>query len=241
MSAPAIGLRPRWAPGPSAVIDWSHPLAQGLRHCIRPIGAKVVDLVTGRDLTVDTAATTGVTQFGRALRSSGAATGAYLPLTSAPPYPLSFTWVGDADCTAATSGAGLLAFAYGTSGGWSTSPVPYIYGLDYGGGSLTGPPVSGSAFVGGLFTTTSRMTGVASATMVTGSARLYVNGLLVASTTPSLTDPTSTNFVGLGFNRYSEATRSQSATGSLGLVHSRVLSANEVAALAADPFQIFRQ
>lgn len=29
MAAPTIGRRPRWAPGPTAQIDWSHPLAQG--------------------------------------------------------------------------------------------------------------------------------------------------------------------------------------------------------------------
>ncbi len=45
MSAPAIGLRAGFAPGPNAVIDWSHPLTQGLQFYF--LAAARRDLVRG--------------------------------------------------------------------------------------------------------------------------------------------------------------------------------------------------
>lgn len=50
MAAPAIGRRTRWAPGPSAQIDWSHPLAAGLVSFVT-LG-NCVDHVTGHQPTV---------------------------------------------------------------------------------------------------------------------------------------------------------------------------------------------
>lgn len=39
MPAPAIGVRRRFTPPAPAVVDWSHPIAQGLTHCVTPRGS----------------------------------------------------------------------------------------------------------------------------------------------------------------------------------------------------------
>ncbi len=245
MSAPAIGLRSRWAPPASAVLDRTHPLAHGLIHCIRPIGPKVVDLITGRDLTVDSTAASGASRLGRALRSAGAATGAYLPLTSAPTYPLSMTWVGDVDLSSASSGgSGIFMYSWGTSSGWSTDTSPFALGIDYGGsGALGVNRVNGSTYVGGLSGgSPGFISGAITFTNENVSQFLYVNGSVVGSGSNVTSNPTSTNFSGLGFQRHSNTSgRVQAASGVLGLVHNRILSAADVASLHADPFQIFRQ
>ena len=245
MAAPAIGLRSRWAPGPSAVLDRTNPLTHGLIHCIRPIGPKVVDLITGSELTVDSTAATGAAQFGQALRSSGAATGTYLSLTTAPTYPLSMTWAGDVDLSSASSGgAGIFMYSWGTGGGWSSDTSPYAMGIDYSGsGGLGVNRVNGSTYIGGMSVAgLNYVSGVISFTTENVSQILYVNGNRVTTGANVTGDPTSTNFSGLAFQRHSYTSgRVQAASGVLGLVHNRILSANEVASLAADPFQIFRQ
>ena len=64
MPRPYVGQlmrRPRWTPGPSAQIDWSHPLAQGLVACVLP-GVGPGNLATG--------GTCGVTSNGNITRKT---------------------------------------------------------------------------------------------------------------------------------------------------------------------------
>ena len=68
MSAPAIGLRPRFAPGPNARIDWEHPLAAGLVfYDWFPNGQPVERAMT------KTANGVGVTRFGAGASASSTA------------------------------------------------------------------------------------------------------------------------------------------------------------------------
>lgn len=241
MSAPAIGVRPRWAPGVNPTIDWSHPLAHGLRYCLFANGARVVDLVSGRVLTNQANAATGSAPSGSGLASSGLTSGAYLPITTAPTYPLSFTHVGL--LRSGVTGTGILCFAYGASNGWVTENNPFLFGL-------AAPSAAGNAelyrvdnvtllaAMTASITTCNTVTGV----IASGSQQLYTDGVQRATASASLANPTSTLLSGLGFNAYTNSTTASSAaTGKLGLVHGRALSAAEVAALHADPFQIFRQ
>lgn len=81
MAAPAIGLRPRFAPNPAtARVDWSHPLAQGLM--FYALGG--IDLVTRAALSPQPAASTASpTRSGPAV-GGGIIAGSTLPSTTFP-------------------------------------------------------------------------------------------------------------------------------------------------------------
>lgn len=247
MAAPAIGQRRRWVPRIHARIDWSHPIAVGLQHCLLPVGGnQVIDLVTRRMCTPQVNAIGGSSGYGAGLVSGASgASGVYLPLISPLPYPLSFTWVGARTGTM-DSGAGIfsVSFGDGVAAPGASEVNPYLYGMDNSSLKIRCNYANGSTYVAGSLSTADIPLGASTATLtiVSGSQQLWTDGSLNFTDTNSLADPApgGAGLPFLAFQCYTQTSRVQNLIGHLGAVHGRILTSNEIAALAADPFCFLR-
>lgn len=237
--------RRRWNPGMGAAIDWTHPLAKGLAYCLVPVGnGRVFDLVSRRFLTSQSGATGGSSTFGAANRQTASKTGAYLNLASPPQYPLSFTWAGSVIGATTWESGGMHVVYYADATNWANEVSTEVataghYGIDWynPGVSTWGiARISGATWAGWVAGTSAFVHGAATVTIQTGDQKLYVNGAQEASAATALSQPTAAGAgVALCLGCYSVPRNTNSAP-SLGLMHTRILSAREVAQLHLDPF-----
>lgn len=236
---------PRWAPDANALIDWDHPLAQGLQRFCVPAGGTMIDLVTGRRLTpyASSLPTQGVTAFGDSLQSAGNGSGAYIAQPTVQ-WPASFMWCGGLVGTPPASDCGLCAVIHNVPGSGETPW--YIHGIGvHGTASDARFHLATSAPGGGAGTYEGTVNGAALsgrqnvivATAAVGACDLYQNGLRTAG---NATNPTAvisgsadTYFA---VNTYTNAGRNSQGSCSAAAYWWRRLSANEVAMLTADPF-----
>lgn len=119
MPAPAIGVRPGVQPGPSAQIDWSHPLSQGLVCYFLLNGRAPVDLVGGVTLTLTAAAS--ISPLGLVCTSNNAnasvTTPTHLRLSQLMSIGCGFLRA----ASTASNGAGLFGTTY-----TNTDTTPYV-------------------------------------------------------------------------------------------------------------------
>lgn len=239
MAAPAIGRRARWAPGPSAKIDWSHPLAQGLKACLLPVPGGVVDLVTGTFVQGSPNASHVATEAGLALQSTSANSGVRFRQSELGPVGQSFTWVGRRS-GAGTNGAGLLCCSI--YNGADGEGAPYLWGLDVNGSNVNFVRSNGGSFPGysSAIAASSPTSGVnvITATLGGDASRGYLNGALTvtdaASTAPAL--GAGGVSMSLTIGQYTNVSRTANAISNLGLWHWRPLSLAEHQMIYADPF-----
>lgn len=230
MSAPAIGQRRRWVPGPSAQVDWSDPLAQQLGNLVSGFGC---DLAAG-PTTRTGVPVRGRTDIGEAFYVTGGAsidTTPHVPYahngTAATAYSVHIvfrpvTWPGSfTPIIDGSSGSRDVSVFAGTGGNLSF--------ISIGGGS---PGTATTAMaVGGTWGFT--ITGTAA-----GVVTYYVNGARVGgSTTTNGTCPAQSFTIG----------RNGSGGGNNADMHvsmfgawRRELAPAEVARLHADPFCMLR-
>lgn len=226
MSAPAIGRRAQWAPGPNAKVDWSHPLAQGLTHC--QLGS--VELVTGRQVTITGNATieNGIKSPGTGSQSGSsirgrvpaeyaattpfsilcyATTGAYVDLAS-------WWGIGTTNTPAAGFGAkrGFLSYQNNI----------YFWGIIADVGTSVAFPTDGKPHLVGVVASSSEVFGVVDSNIGTGVTR-----------PAALVDLDDGYVVALGHH---SAGNSPNGIFHIGFAFARQLDTREVAELYADPF-----
>ena len=248
MSAPAIGLRSRVLPSPNAHVDNTTPLGVGMIAALVP--AHGIEMVSGRQLARGASTSLRATAWGVAAEQTAVSTPAYVVDVGAYPAQMSFVVVahklsgtsarqGLAVFNNSGSGAetGTQGFSVGISGspnGWDSSfgtignTLTFLHhGVAWRPSTLAVP--DGPVVVGGVRNT-------AGTSLVP-----YVNGVGDSAITLGTT-PTGTLTVTAGT---SSSSNRDSAAGRCPvvavLVWNRGLSAGEMAAVAADPFQMFRQ
>ena len=217
MAAPSIGRQRRWAPPHSARIEWSHPLAKGLKFW--SVGQ--YDFVGKRFGTLNATLSVAATPQGRGFTgsssgyvswSAGQATNGQAAWSAACfcRVPIRFgSWDGD-------SALQSWFFEVGTS--------PAVYAYDGGYPNLAAGSLSTGQWA---LISTSRDAG--------GTQYLYIDGRLVGS--GSLSQPTS-NSNGIQIVNSPDSTNS--GTACWGAYWHRALSAAEHAQLRNDPFAAFR-
>lgn len=246
MAAPAIGLRPAFAPR-SAVIDWSHPLSQSLEFCVVP-AVSVHDLARGYPAVRNGSPAVSRNKFGEAVRLASA-TSDFLEYTGVPDAPflgaLSVLWVGNVQTASAfrslvhkhaSNGANNSPFSLLTDN--SASPQKLTLSRASSGSNRNYDTTAGCLPVGVdnvvVMTTPSGI--------VNTTPAIYVNGLAQATTGVG---PSTFNATGSGasirIGRRADGAVQANGDVSIVALWSRALSANEVAALTADPFQMLRQ
>lgn len=234
----------RWAPGPDALINWSHPLAHGLSDFYVWDGATFVCLVKGDRMTRQSGLASSTTALGRSGSSSGSAnSGAYRQMTSSTigTYPTTFTWVGQSLGAPAGNGVALMAIT-AQSPTLSADVVPYLWGLDRAAttGEVRMFDPSGASYTG--FTTGTALTTGALSVVVgvtdNNDQRLYQNGVRTVSATAARSDPTITDPY-LCISTYLDF-RTPAERSTVAMLHRRALTAGEAAALYADPFCMLR-
>lgn len=239
MSAPAIGLRPGWAPGPNVTVDWSHPLAQGL--VFFWLASARRDIV--RDLVPATLAGTEVaTRYGVGLRNTGdvatwsAGATADLNFTTAP-----FSVLGIAS-TSIVTGAAAYATVIGR-GNYVAENNNQGYYLQMRPFGDARPGLSLVAFnnnAAGSYANdnsgnndyTSDVAYVLGGSNGPAGKNNYVNGQLTGSATQATVAATSSPLV--------ITTGSGNITSVMAAIWSRQLTPADFASLAADPFQMLR-
>lgn len=243
MSAPAIGLRSRWAPA-SARVDWSHPLSQGLAFCVVP-SVSVHDLAIGYQAVRNGTPTPSRNAFGAAARLSSA-TSDFLEYSGVPdaPFlgPISFLWVGNVQTASAFRS---IAHKHAGAGG-SQSPFSV---LTDNAASPQALILSRANLGNRNFTTTTGClpVGVDNVVVITApeaiqtSPAFYVNGLEFSSTSAGSGSGASTgSSASIRVGRRADGAVQSNGDVSIVAIWSRALSVNEVAALTADPFQMLR-
>jgi hypothetical protein len=229
MSAPAIGLRPRFAPGPNARIDWEHPLAAGLVfYDWFPNGQPVERAMTKRANGV------GVTRFGVGASASGAAGVASSSARAdlLPSGGMSHLLVGQWTMASGTYLSLVENTATPASGqvSWYRSTSDIKFYLDSTTGTFVDVVVAASAsdvpVVLGLSMTTA------------GSTIVYRDGGQVTTSAAAGSTFLASNTIGVGAS--SAGTLGVPGTTNLYAVWNRPLSAAEHASMAADPYQILR-
>jgi hypothetical protein len=241
MAAPAIGVRPRWAPGPSAKINWSHPLSQGLIGCILP-GQSYRDLVYGVQGTAAGTTNFAASPFGQSARATTGATDTN-----------HLDWNGPtADVVGATAGTFTLVVTFenlGTAGNnnsllasrWGVGNQWLIYTSQIGGPGTVRCGVGSTGL--NLLTGPTIVAGeTAVVTMVRDGINLalWKNGVLGASNASGDTGgfvSTSTSTLRM-FNKTDDSGTSGTNVITALIVQKRALSANEIVSLHADPFQM---
>ena len=243
MSAPAIGVRPGWLPSPTARVDSSHPLASGLSAFVTP--GTQTDLVTGNRLSVGGTGVLATPQGGGSTSWSasayqklgdGSRLGALAQFsvvayvrTAATTYGLGRTIYSER----ATSGNDICKMAWSKSG--NTFSITYRDNLP-------------SGLINNDGVTSVAPLTFATVGMVRTSAtafQLWVNGRLDSTFTAGAM---TTNFSDAGLQQTVgiDVADSPSHWGSDGGIAwvgcwTRALSANDMASLNADPFQMIRQ
>jgi hypothetical protein len=244
MSAPAIGLRPRFAPGANAHVDWSHPLAAGLEFCVVP-SAGINDLARGYVGTISGSPTLSPGPLGVAgnLSSGTSDFYEYSGVPDAPFLgPMTMMWVGVMRTASAFRS---LVHKHASNGG-NANPLSYYVGNSASPMTITSSRAASNNRnfeTAGCFATNTTNTVVVThpSGTVTDAPTFYVNGLVFSGTGAG---------IGTGAVTGSQAAvrvgrRADGSTQTDGLVHacmlwSRALSANEAAALTADPFCMLR-
>jgi len=238
MAAPTIGRRPRWNPGPTASVDWSHPISLGLKSYVLP--SHSVDLVRGLVTTSGNPAR-AATPYGQGLtldgvddyvdigRPIGAGAWTLFALVKLASTVNGFgpAIIGERY----TSSNSNVAYNLGLAPATSSSPSNLATGYFNGGWSNA----VGSALTVGAWTSCAG-TFAGSA----GLLSLYVDGLRVATNTGSGTDPAPNENTNIG--RRHDATGTSLFPGDIAVaaIWNRALPAVEVAALYADPFVLLR-
>jgi hypothetical protein len=247
MAAPAIGVRQRWAPGPNTAIDWSHPLSQRLVMAVGGESLPLVDKVSGRTFTNRGAPTTGArTVYGTGIdMASSSNKGGFLDVSaSGDPLrlavPLTIAWVGHQVSSPAAGGvwAG-MSFT-------TTDSAPFYNAIVVANGATFA--VQFGFNDGGNFTSANGTTVMTSysgplvivCTLTSSASEVWVNGAREGTGAGSA-----------GFTYGSPefqigtwiAATSRGCGGNMAgaFTWARALSANEVEAFTADPFQMFRR
>jgi hypothetical protein len=240
----------RWAPGETAQVDWSHPLAPaGGWGAVPGLG---VDFY-GQQGTLTVAAGYGSSLYGRALSCSSATTGGIQF-----PFPerlrsataaLTLVTLTSIDGLNANNNTLLVirdnsteanpfldAAVYETANSGGTATVA----IRNQAGAFTSAALGGAG-AAGEFPTGNGMRMYA-AVLAPPSASLYTNGRFIATATLS-GSPTGITYgaaphPGIAVSGYGTNTTNQGILGTtaLALIYPRALSAPEVAALWADPF-----
>lgn len=225
--------------GVGARVNWSHPLAQGLRCFYVFDGSTFVCLVTGNRMTRQTSLTRGGTVYGEAGKSTAVSSGAFVLLSdiemTVPAYPISFTWAG-VFRAGYTNGAGLWSITQGTPDD-AASTTPFLMGIDRDtASSVRFYAPNGATFVTALIGTD---ISAGAPTVITGVATasgkiLYQNGIRIANNGTALANPvlTTPHFAVQAF----QTDRAPASECSAVMLHTRALAQTEVADLYEDPF-----
>lgn len=228
---------PRWAPGPQARVDWSHPLAQGLVFCT----------VDGYNDAAGRAPITAVNNPGHGLLPTGpgrtftAASTQYLSVPLTPQLTIVnqisiAAWAIRTD--AGTGGEQLVAQDVNGSRCFTVDFSGTAIRFYVAGGGTAANQVDTPAF-----TTASGVPFAVVATAINGGAmNLYINGSLGVTNTGNATfNATPTNAWNIGRREFSGA--EGYFTGTIGpvMIFRRALSIAEVGALYADPFCMLRE
>jgi hypothetical protein len=224
VAAPAIGRRPRFASGPQARVDWSHPIASGLRFCA-PDGTS--DIAHGIPVTAVNNPDHGFMPFGRG-RTYVPASTQYLsfPSTSVqcPSQVSVLLWVkrtgGASEVPIAQDVNANRAFTLDTAG------VARFYVAGGAGNDI----VTGTVNVSGAVSLRPRM--IVGTATTGGSINIYVDGVLDATAGPCTFNATQTADWNIGRRAFSGA--EGYFTGTIGpvMIWRRALS--------ADPFCFLR-
>lgn len=247
MAAPAIGRRPRWAPGAGAEIDWSHPLAAGLETFVVPsllvdlTGRRSVAVVGAVKLADPKAVGNGASGFVAASAyltvgpSSSPIVGPLANATITGVYTAPNTGAGNDHsiyCERAATGNDIAKLTYASAGG-TLNCAQAAWRNDAG--TLINLP-STIAVGDGLVHATSNIR------RATTTCEIWDDGKLGASTTngamtTAFTNAGISNRIGVDLQDTSGAFP---GTVHAVILHSRALSAGEVAQLHADPFCMLR-
>lgn len=238
MPAPSIGVRSRWAPGPDARVDWSHPLAAGLVLCCPEPG---YDLAYGVPITPtnNPGHTSTPVGPGRTF-TSGSST--YFAVPAAVQLQIGGS---SAPCTVAAfhrrtadpgSGAGYSIVARDVSG-------TRCYTLDLFNNVAVADTIrfyinGGAAAIATTpWPATNEWAHAVGTWNGSNVTEIWVNGVRGATTTAAATPGSSTS-VGWRIGARQFVGAEDYLTGEIGPVHiwRRALSANEIAQLYADPF-----
>ena len=241
MSAPAIGLRPRFSPGPDAEVDWSHPLAQGLLALHIPLVDQAIDLVGNANMTRSGSPSRGSGAFGEGQYGGGALAGSEYTLPTDSRLrinaPYSIMWAGHHVSTP-TAAVPLYGVVHNRTDAspylcYALSVQPQLTLYQNRGGGLAQTVAASSATLGAhVYVGTNDLS---------GNVYVYDNGALAASNTiggGSSISYGSTSLISFGVQP--ATSRQTNSTSNIGAVWNRMLSANEVAQLAADPFCMLR-
>lgn len=224
------------------MVDWSHPLAVGLKSLVFP--ADLVDLVRGTGvITVNGTPTNVGTPYGAGRNFNG--TTDYLeigtPIATAGAWSLFAVF----RATATATGAGVIAERYPPAntnvayalgvGITSATPLQLECGYYNSAGSGAWQLATGSVITIGRWNNV-----VATYAGNAGAINLYLNGLRDATGSGSGADPTPDQPTRIAIRH--DATGSPNLPGDIAVtgIWNRALSANEVATLYADPFCILR-
>jgi hypothetical protein len=244
MAAPAIGLRQRFAPNTTARIDWSHPLAAGLRVLLVPY---VGDLVT--KLPPRTAPNAGVavasTSYGPGTTEASATSHWSIIGVAQAAGPLTMAVV-------FRKGSGSSASACVMNYQSSSTPTSEARGFSVGWGSTT-MDGNGTNLVMLDNSVAWKSTGVTLSdgdhvVVLThpvggGTLTAYIDGVSVYTSTSQ--GPTTSGgwSVVLGAQLSNGSSRRIASTDAVvaGATWTRVLSRAEISAITADPFQMLRR
>lgn len=232
MAAPGIGDRRRLTPPVTARVNWSHPLAQGLRFWANP--AAGADIVRGYPGTISGGASPssrGGIEFSDASGqiTYGQANGGLLSSGSEWSAVVQFNM-------------GTLADKWfiGKRQGFSPGNSEFGFGTGGGGSSANVQRKDGFVNIAGVFSANTSY--IAGASISASTVNIYTNGNLAGSAASDMradTGPTATLSVG----RRADEGGDGFTTGSIqwAAVWARALSAAEMAQVYADPFCMLRR
>lgn len=246
MPAPVIGTRPRYSPRYGAVVDRSHPLAQGLEFCFVPAVSEHVELARGYPATKSGTPARAATERGPASHTTGSTYWSFAGIPDAPFLgPITLLWVGVT--TAAYQTFGMFAQkCNGTSGNY---PIPFLLYRDSQAGSGPTHFVRGSATAQQMdrlphpagSPNVMHTYVITAPTSLSGARSAWVDGAKVTtqtqiSGTGNPTGESATIQVGA---RAADGLASNAVT-NIFAVWSREVSQGEAQALYADPFCFLR-
>lgn len=234
MSVETLARRPRWAPGPGARIDWSHPLAKNLAVFMIPCGGRLFDLVS-RKFADDLSSTSTVTPtiFGQGLTLTPASA-ARARIAGLDPFVSRASISTIAVMRRSVSGSGDIRFGIWADPGNPTL-IKSVVAVDHSTGSITtafkdssvsfGIPASPRTVAAGEWATV--------ATTWDGSTvTAYANN--AAPTTAALSGVTQAGSGAVGIGDQEASTFGGDFA--VGALYQRVLSASDFNRFAADPF-----
>jgi hypothetical protein len=230
MAAPAIGVRPRWAPPVRAQIDWSHPLAAGLVTAWWPgVSRDPVDGAAWTELA--TAHTSGA--FGDSRRSSNGASQKVTRPTNPMTQTGSLMVVQRLAAAPSGNGNNYGHNANDTVNRWGAH-VPFGDGTIYF--DVTNSTTGRLTYAGwswgkwDVFVFTNG---------ATGGQSIWGNGLRLAN--DASIAPANGQSGAWGWGHHSNVLTAFAADCSAMIGWKRELTAGEIGQLAADPFQMLRR